>query len=188
MLSFKKDRRCLKCNPCRYPGTGFVLRNPYLFQDLFCSILHHHSQLNLDPKQDWMPEAGPRRGHSILLYVTKKSARTSRDLFFHSMIHRQFLLGFICGASLLLCPALDEDVGHLMHFYYKGLGCCVIPRCAGHDSVVLLIGLIRLHLAGHVVLFLSRSLERTRNPGLRDNSNSSNTDVGRYLKLISASD
>lgn len=94
---------------------GFILRNPYLFQDLFCSVLHH-SQLSLDQEQDWMPEAGPRRGHSILLCVTKKSTGTSRDLFFHSMIHRQFLLGFISGASLLLCPFLYEDVGHLMHF------------------------------------------------------------------------
>lgn len=120
----------------------------------------------------------PRRGHSILLCITKKSTESCGDLFFHSMNHRQFLLGFISGASLLPCPFLHCDLGYLMHLWCKELSCCVTLRGAGHDSVVLLIGCqqrvcICLSFWFLLWLMVSISLERDILPGLR-----------KYLKCI----
>lgn len=136
------DRESLKRELCRHTVLHAQQRvriNDVLPTSGFSSILHH-SKLHFGPGVGLEARGRPRRGHSILLWFTKKSTGCCRDLFFPGMIHRRWLLGFISGGSLLPCLFLRWDHVHLMHFQYKELRCCVIPRGAGHDSGVLLIG------------------------------------------------
>lgn len=98
------------CIPYRDEQQEFLLMNSYLFQDLFFPFCTTVTPLG--PRAGLDAWGRPRRGHSILLCLTKKSTGSCSDLFFHSMIHRQFLLEFVSGAKLLLCPLLHWD--HLM--------------------------------------------------------------------------
>lgn len=142
--------------------------NPYLFQDRSTS---------LGPGAGLDARDGPRRGgHSILLCVTKKPRGSRGDLFFHCvMIHRQFLLGFISGASLLLRSWSSDALRK------QGIELpCHSLRGAGHDSVVLLIGpgASNESASSWFHCCLSLSLERSIIPGFKGECDQ------KYLKFI----
>lgn len=121
-----------------YGWTTGVLTNEYLpiSGPIFFPILHH-SRAHLDQVQVWMPEADPGEATVSYCALQRSPQGSCGDLFFHSMIHLQFLLGFISGARLLLCPLLHWGLGHLMDFWCKTLSYWVILKCSVHQSLIL---------------------------------------------------
>lgn len=83
-------------------ATG-VLMNPYLFQELFFFFF---VSPDLDPEWAWMPEAYPGEDTVSYCAIQKSLQGAAGSCFSPRMIHRQCLLGFISGASLLTCPFL----------------------------------------------------------------------------------
>lgn len=114
------DRESLKWVPYRHSvfcmphwdgQQGFMLMNPYLFQDLVFP-----SRNTVNPSWTSSGTGCLRQAQERTPYPIVNYKEGCGDLFFHSMIHKQFLLGFISGASRLPRPFLNQDLGHLMHF------------------------------------------------------------------------